>query len=493
MSTILSRRSVLRGLGGTILALPALEAMSGRDASAQVSPKRYFVSFCGASIGRHTSSTAHGDLFVPGTFGADYELTRALAPLGDVDGFGSVKEDVSVVSNLLIPWAVNGVVPAGGRPVSFHEYFMSPLLSGMRSFGDQGAAPVNGPTSDWIMSEALGETLFRNLVYKVQAHSYLGGNGAGGDRSRMSYRMNDGKLEPVDGTTHPKQAYDTLFTGFEPTDPVEKEKRAFELSRRKSVIDLVGTQSEWLMKSLGSEDRRRMEKHYDELRELEKRLHALGPELGGACGWLDDPGSDWPIGNGIEGEGVDYNVNEGYSNEEERALVLSDLICMGFACDRTRSAALMFTHPHCWMNMYQITGAPADFHALSHQASAAPGATPLESLTDGLAWHVKHFARIVGKLRDMQDVDGSSLLDHSALVLLFEGGHGLDPSDGSPNRAHSTENMAALIAGRAGGLRGGLHIDGGKRHPAQVVISAMKAAGGPEELGEVAGAIDELF
>jgi hypothetical protein len=53
--------------------------------------------------------------------------------------------------------------------------------------------------------------------------------------------------------------------------------------------------------------------------------------------------------------------------------------------------------------------------------------------------------------------------------------------------------MAALIAGRVGGLQGGLHIDGNGRHPAQVVVSAMKAAGGPEELGEVSGVINELF
>ncbi|HZO13297.1 MAG TPA: DUF1552 domain-containing protein, partial [Polyangiaceae bacterium] len=441
----ISRRAALRGLGGTLLALPALEVMGGGDAVAQTVPRRYFVSFCGASIGRHTSSTAHGDLFVPSSYGPGYELTRGLAPLGNIEGYGSVQDEISVVSNLKIPWAVNGVVPAGGRPVSFHEYFMSPLLSGMRSSGnDLSSATMHGPTSDWIMSEALGgaDTLFENLVYKVQAHSYLGGNGQNGDRSRMSYRTSGDSLEPVDGTINPKQAYDTLFTGFEPADPVEKEKRAFELSRRKSVIDLVRTQSERLMQKLGAADKQRMQKHYDEIRALEERLHALGPDVGGACQLLDDPGDDWPIGNGIAGDAA-YNVNEGYSNEDQRALVMSDLICMAFACDLTRTAALMFTHPHCWMNMYQLTGAPSDFHELSHGPNSAPGATPLESLTDGLAWHVQHFGRIVGKLRDMQEPDGSSLLDHTALLLLFEGGHGYDPSDGAPNRAHSTENMAA--------------------------------------------------
>ena len=58
----ISRRAALRGLGGTLVALPALEVMMGNHATAQEAPRRYLVSFCGASIGRHTSSTAHGDL-----------------------------------------------------------------------------------------------------------------------------------------------------------------------------------------------------------------------------------------------------------------------------------------------------------------------------------------------------------------------------------------------------------------------------------------------
>ena len=81
-----------------------------------------------------------------------------------------------------------------------------------------------------------------------------------------------------------------------------------------------------------------------------------------------------------------------------------------------------------------------------------------------------------------------------AIVFLHEGGHGLDPSSGNMNSSHSTENMACLIAGRAGGLRAGEHIRLQNKQPAQVLATAMNAVGVPTTgLGEVSGTIPELI
>lgn len=64
----------------------------------------------------------------------------------------------------------------------------------------------------------------------------------------------------------------------------------------------------------------------------------------------------------------------------------------------------------------------------------------------------------------------------------------------SLNQTHSVENMCMLIGGRAGGLAPGQHIRTSGAHPAQALISAMRAAGNPgDTLGEVTGIIPELF
>jgi len=78
--------------------------------------------------------------------------------------------------------------------------------------------------------------------------------------------------------------------------------------------------------------------------------------------------------------------------------------------------------------------------------------------------------------------------------MLNEGGHGLDTATAKQNSSHSTENMAALIAGRAGGLKPGKHAVAAGKQPANVLVSAMGAVGvGGGTLGEVSGNIPELF
>jgi hypothetical protein len=70
------------------------------------------------------------------------------------------------------------------------------------------------------------------------------------------------------------------------------------------------------------------------------------------------------------------------------------------------------------------------------------------------------------------------------------------PGDDEQPKAHSTENMACLIAGRAGGLSSGRHVQApdDRNHPGNVLVSAMKAVGvAGEALGEVSGSIPELF
>ena len=78
--------------------------------------------------------------------------------------------------------------------------------------------------------------------------------------------------------------------------------------------------------------------------------------------------------------------------------------------------------------------------------------------------------------------------------IVIEGGFGFDPESGSDNRAHSTENMCALVAGRAGGLVPGQHIRATGMHPANVILSAMTAAGYTgNSLGDISGVVDGLF
>lgn len=67
-----------------------------------------------------------------------------------------------------------------------------------------------------------------------------------------------------------------------------------------------------------------------------------------------------------------------------------------------------------------------------------------------------------------------------------------DPA-GKDNSSHSTENMACMIAGRAGGLKGGQHLVATGMHPGNVLNTAMRAVGVDQDLGEVVGVVPGLL
>ena len=491
MALKITRRAALRGMGGVAIALPTLEIMLDRHGEAyaqgQPLPKRYLVCFGGQSLGGD-GDPLHND-YVPNTVGAGYDLKSALAPLA------GVQSEVSVVSGLTIPTANGGAVPVAGRRDDFHVSSLSPLFAGVRSPDNTSAS---GPTSDQIVAAAIaGNTPFKSLAYRVQVDWYLGVSAPYG-RDIMSYKASPsgGKPLPIVPVVSPRDAFTALFSNFTPpTTTADQARQDFLLRSRKSVLDLVGGKLQKLAANtqLGKSDQQRLQQHADEIRDLERQISAVPPPSTAICQKPADPGTDPTPGGpqGVDAGGTNtYGTNLGYSDEEARARVFCDLVHMAFACDLTRVTSLMFTMFQSHMNVYALCGAHCDLHELGHNGDPVIRGTL--AVSKMIAWHMKHFGYLIGKLRDTPE-GGGKLIDNVAALFLHEGGHGLDTATGKLNSTHSTENMACLIAGRAGGLRPGQHVVATGKYPANVIISAMKAVGLPESLGEVSGAIPGLF
>jgi len=107
-------------------------------------------------------------------------------------------------------------------------------------------------------------------------------------------------------------------------------------------------------------------------------------------------------------------------------------------------------------------------------------------------WHTEQFAYLVNRLKNTPEGAGN-VLDNSAIMMIFEGGHGGGGDNQNTVSSHSTENMVALLAGRAGGLNPGGSVRLGGVHPARVTASAMYAVGAGETLGDVSGRLPQLF
>ena len=488
----LPRRTLLRGAAGAAVGLPLLEAMlPTRNAEAADPPRRYFIGFGGFSLNVDNSPGAQA--LVPDTVGANWDVKEMLAPLnGYTDAGGNpVKDRITVVSGLDIPHASDpNAMPPGARyPGDSFHFHGNAMLCGLPQQGELDAT-ITGMSSDQIVADAIGQTtLFESLAYRVQALFYNTGGGTfdkAFHRDTLSFDMQNGQVQPVTPRTSPKTAYESLFTSFTPDDPAEAAAKALELLKRKSILDHVDRTIGGLLPKLSQWDRERMERHYDEIRALEELLEAEGPTQNGACQLLPHPGDDPPLG-GEFGQPFGWNVNDGYSDEESRARVFTRLMHMAFVCDLTRVGTLMYTMFQSFMNAHPLVGASYNVHALNHLGQQADH-------TKMVQWHMDHFGELVALLRDTPEA-GGSLLDSCAMTFLIEGGFRSGTSGVPGGQSHTTENMACLVAGGAGGLRQGEHVVAPSgAHPANVLVTLMNAVGvGATALGDVQGTIPGLL
>jgi hypothetical protein len=506
MSLKINRRTMLRGMGGALIGLPLLECMTDSRgvalAQGTTFPKRYAIVFAGQALGGDgwaknaqmvagTRSTAEGHFIRPAQTGAGYALTTPLQPLRDLVA------DYSIVTGMKIPYSANSTeasaVPPGGAFRDFHGGGCGPLLCGTRS--ESPSFTCRSITSDQVISGLnKGKTAVDHLVVRAQPSWYLSGSSYAG-RQYISYGSGGARIE---AQTSPQIVFRSLFGGFVPTDAAEIARHQFRQRARQSVLSLITEKRQSLVAKVGAADKIRLEQHFDEIADLEKRVAALPPVTAGACQLPPDPGPDMPIGGDNAGSGSGtIGTNTGYSNETERARLLADLIYMAFVCDLTRVATLQITVFQSHMNVLPLTtalGTPirADLHEVGHNGDQQNRGQLPVSLC--LQWHISHYAYLLEKLKATREGAGT-VLDNSAIVFMPEAGHGTQLNDAtSQNQTHSVENMVLLIAGKAGGLLPGRHIDAAGKHPVQGLISAMQAAGYTgDTLGEVTGNVPELF
>lgn len=470
----LDRRAFLRGASGAALTLPLLDWARPKTARAGggLAPLRYCLMFGGMSLG----SDADGqEQVLPSTAGTDYEKTRGLRALwGGAEApklaydYADVRSEVALASGLFMPVADE----PGGRDGAFHAASFCPLLCGERNYqqsGDSGfmGAGMRGPTSDWLAHHALSEGR-PLLTYRAQY-----GDPAGfvdGSMGRISASEGGAPNHPL---SRPEIAFDEVFSGVDGNDP--EAVAAWERAKleRGTVLDLVWERGQSLMQRVGADDRIRLERHFDEIRQLEQRISDLElPAAGCAPQRPTDP---------------DGGTESAWSNEDVRAALFVDLIHTAFACDVARVATLQLTVGSCYLSAEHMTesGTNLDVHTCSHGGGGNEGS---KNLADIYTWHLAHFAELVDRLRNTPDVEGS-LLDNTAMVFVTEGGFG-GPGQSPSSQSHSTANMLSVHAGRTGALAKGEHTAfGNEAHAAQALVTAMAAAGVGTDLGEISGVL----
>jgi hypothetical protein len=396
----LDRRTLLRGVGAA-LALPALDAMFPALAAAAKEPRRLAVVYVpNGMIMKDWKPTADG---------ADFTFTRILKPLEPF------RQDVTLLSGL----ANHAAEKARGGG---HAKATGSFLSGAAPKYTAGPDVHAGVTFDQKIAQHWGsQTRVSSLQIGCEDSRMVGNCDTGSScayTNTLSWKDPD---TPLAVEVNPRSIFERLFGTVDPSLP--SDVRIRRALYRKSILDHTRADAQQLMNDLGPADRRRMDQYLTSIRELETRMAASEKDP------LTPP-SEKP--SGIPFEYKDY------------VKLMFDLQVIAFQADLTRVSTMMLGREGS-VRTYPEIGVPDPHHPLTHHRGHPDF---IEKVTKINCYHVQLFAGFVERMKATPDGDGS-LLDHTAVL------YGGALSDGN---AHSNSDLPLLVAGHAGGLKGGRHI-----------------------------------
>jgi hypothetical protein len=380
---LLNRRQFLRA-GSAVLALPFLEALAPRIAHgvAAPPPKRMVCIM--------TNTGLLPENFWPKEMGRSYTPSRYLSHLEPVRGRYSVMNGLSHPDN------------SGGHVVE------KSFLTGARF--PSSAVFKNSISIDQLAAESLGHhTRFPFLAL-----------GVNGQHDGLLSVSRDGVFIPPE--LSPAKVYQRLFT---PDTAAESEQRIREIGQRVSTLDFVNEKAKRLSRSLGAEDRARLDQYLTSVRELEQRL-----EQARVWQQREKPRVTVPQPQDILDNTQDV----------DRARLMYDMTLLALQSDSTRIVTLYLNPLEV---LVKLPGVSDRTHSLTHHGNEPE---KLEQLAKVEEAGLKNLGRFLAGLAAVNE-GGSSLLDDTAVLF------GSNMSNGSN---HSNVNLPVLLAG--GRFKHGQHL-----------------------------------
>jgi hypothetical protein len=419
-----NRRRILRGAlqgGAVTVALPLLNCFLDGNGAALASgrplPVRFGTWFWGLGMNKA--------IFIPKTVGANYDLPDEIAALAPV------RQHLNIFTNYRVIRDAN--------PNLCHFTGWVALRSGMVPSG-RGDLP--GESIDVTVAQLTGGgTRFRSLD----------ANATGDARDSYSFRganaVNPPEISPI-------EFYQRVF-GADFQDPNSSNfTPSARVMMQQSVLSGVLEESKDLNRSLGVEDRARLDQYFSGLRDVERQLeHQLEkPAPIAACVKPGAPTEEIPAGLEV-------------ALVAKRHTLMTKIMVMAVACGQT--------------NVFNMT------YANSFAATVKPGydkghhtATHEEMIDEKLgyqpqsSWFTKQamasWAEYVAAFAAVPEGDGT-LLDN---MLIYA------HSDQELAKIHSIEGIPMFTAGKAGGkLKTGIHVAGAGQPGTQLGYTLLRVMG----------------
>ena len=427
-----TRRRVLRGLMGgglTSLALPFLDCFLNENGTALASgaplPVRFGTWYWGMG---HTPGKAVAEKKQTGP-GIDFlEETEALIPHRDkLSYFGNFNMPLDGQSNYthFTGWVANRT---GSAPEA------------------QGQIPA--PTLDQLVADTIGQgSRFRILDVTsvgIARENYS---------ARNTYNRSAAEIDPV-----------ALFNRIYGPDFVDPNKADFQpdpsVALRKSVLSSFAEQTSGFVKTLGAQDKQRLDEYFTSVREVENQLalQLQKPEPNRACVMPRKPRAQSPdeVASAREMDSV-----------METHKIMAKILAMAVACNQTKVFNMVFTDN--FANVRR-SGETYTHHLLTHEeiVDETLGYQPLSFWFNKRA--MDGMADYIDILESIPEGDGT-LLDN---CLVFAS------SETNYARIHTIDGVPIYLIGGAGGrVKQGMYVAGGGDPITRVGLTAMQAMGVP--------------
>lgn len=419
----LSRRRFLRGtLQGAAVSvgLPILDAFldgNGRAlASGAPIPQRFGTWSWGLGMSK--------EVFVPKKTGRDFDLPEEIAVLAPI------QQHINLFTNF--------DVFKDDAPNLCHHSGWVVLRSGI--------APTSRPNRP---GETIDVSIARKIGNETRFRS-LSATATGDVRDSFSYEAGNSVNAPE---WSPLRFYQRLFgEGFH--DP---NAEAFtpdpRIMVRKSALSAVQEDARKLEKSLGAEDRARLDQYFTGIRDLERRfdLQMTKPEPREACIIPETP-ADLPAG-------LDADL------VSTRHRMMTDLMLMAVACDQTRVFNMFYAAA------FSATTKPG-YDKPHHTATHEEAVDPDLGYQPNTSWYTRRamdeWLYFVEALANTREGDGN-LLDSSFIYAT---------TDQSFAKVHAIDGIPMFSAGNLGGrVKTGLHIDGSGTPGCRLGYTAQRLMG----------------
>lgn len=404
----LSRRLFLKSVG-VCVGLPLMESILPTPLRAATGVPAPATTASGAPLRMafmYFPNGARQDYWWPAE-GPTLELGRTMQPLM------ALRDKVQVVGGLALHEADPGNDGGGD-----HARANATFLTGARARKTDGSDIHVGISIDQLAAKHVGNaTRLPSLELSCDSVRKAGGCDSGYSCAYVYNISWQSPTTPMTPEPNPRLVFERLFGSGSPGE--RQRNYEIRLRKQKSLLDFVLDDARGMNGQLSLRDRDKLDEYLTSVREIERRL-----EHAESFGPLPNPGVDTPTGTPTDyGQHMD---------------LMYDLLALAFQTDSTRVATLLLAGDGSNRAFSEI-GIDEGHHYCSHHRG---NADLLEKVGRIDYYYMQHFARFLGKLDQMKDPDGTSVLNNSMIV------YGCGNSDGNK---HTHTNLPVVLAGGGGG------------------------------------------